>query len=68
MPIVYLKNTLITIAYRQQARFSRGSCGVVKNTDNTDLVTLAGDSMTFWKKIYFGVALAGAVFLAISLF
>jgi len=41
---------------------------VVKNTDNTDLVTLAGDSMTFWKKIYFGVALAGAVFLAISLF
>jgi hypothetical protein len=26
------------------------------------------DSMTLWKKIYFGLALAGAVFLAISLF
>jgi len=49
-------------------RFSRGSCGVVKNTVNPDLVTLADVSMTFWKKLYFGVALLSAVFLAISLF
>jgi hypothetical protein len=27
-----------------------------------------GVSMTFWKKLYFGIAIAAAVFLAISLF
>jgi hypothetical protein len=28
----------------------------------------SGVSMTFWKKLYFCTAVAGAVFLAISLF
>jgi len=41
---------------------------VVENTTNTDLVTLTDVSMTFWKKLYFGVALLAAVFLAVSLF
>jgi len=56
------------MSYGKETRFSRGSFGVVENTVNLDLVTLADVSMTFWKKLYFGVALIGAVFLAVSLF
>ncbi len=68
MPVLGLKNVFITDTYIVLARFSRGSCGAIKNTAKPDLVTLPGVSMTFWKKLYFGVALVGAVFLAVSLF
>jgi len=40
----------------------------VENTVSVIYALCTGVSMTFWKKIYFGIALVSAVFLAISLF
>jgi hypothetical protein len=49
-------------------RFSRRSDAALHNTIELILSRCWMVSMTFWKKIYFAVALASAVFLAFSLF
>ena len=56
------------MAYCFKERFSRRSCRLVNNTVQQILSLYMMVSMTFWKKIYFGIAVVSAVFLAISLF
>jgi len=65
---VGLEKTDISMSYYYCERFSHGSCRAFNNTLHLILSLNSMVSMTFWKKVYFGLAIVSAVFLAISLF